>query len=229
MHRLNPFVFSGPESLFCSAEGEGASTGTATTTAPAAAPTAKPAVEEEPRYLSDRLERERRATLKKLGIELDRDEDLSTSIEKAKKKFDGWKEERNTLRERVKSLETEAQKTASDTAAVKVYAEAEMGSLTEAQREAVKKAAGESASEQLKTIGAWRAAGMLKTDAVVPPAAPAGQSKPVLPADTVPAASAPAAVTTSEVNHKETYASLRKNNPFAAARYAAEHPEAYES
>lgn len=183
-------------------------------TAPAAKAETK--AEGEPSWLNERLERERRTLLKKVGFESVEEAQASAAELKAKR------ESEKTASDKAAEATLRASAAESSTAAlreaVSEFASRQMVGLTAEQKAAVTTIAGEDPALQLKAIAAltptWAAA--------IAPAAttPAASAKAV---DTAPAANAPAPITTSETNHKAQYESLRKSNPFAAAAYGLAH------
>jgi hypothetical protein len=81
-----------------------------------------------------------------------------------------------------------------------------MATLTEAQRSAVIAAAGDSPAAQLRVVTALRPTWVAAA-----------------PASTTSAAPAPAAVTTTNPNHRQIYEDMKKQNPFAASHYLLKH------
>jgi len=187
--------------------------------APAAAAPAAPQGEpsEKPSWLDARLERERRAVLKDLGIESV--DDAKKSLAELHAKREAEKSAAQKAAELEASLKAEKAKGDEMAKAIGAFAKAKMAGLTDAQRAAVTAVAGEDATKQLATIEAlaptWAAPA---ASAATAPAAPAA---PARPADTAPAPSAPSdGVGASPPDPKAVYAELKKTNPVIAARYA---------
>ena len=123
-------------------------------------------------------------------------------------------------------------------AVVALHAGALMAGLTADQQTAVKKFAGEDPAKQMEVIQTfqttWAATPLVSPG--TPPPAPAPAPVPVPPgptpviagATTAPPPSAPAGgAPPPAVDHRNVYASLGQQNPFAAAEYGAQHPEIY--
>ena len=158
---------------------------------PAAAPSAaasEATSAADPLFIRDRLERDRRATLKKLGIKVGKEENVDAVIAEAVKKRDLTKQERKDLRARNAELEGQIASSGTANAALGVYAEAALSELTETQRESVKKIAGADPQKLLETISLLKMTGQVAAPAAaaLPPPAAAP------PANTAPPAGAPA-------------------------------------
>jgi hypothetical protein len=185
----------------------------ATKTAPATAAATPPAGEpnEKPTWLDARLERERRAVLKELGIE--NLEDGKKAIGEAQAKREAEKTATQKAAELGESLKTTKAEKEEMAAALGTYAKAQMKGLSDEQRAAVTAIAGDDAAKQLKAIEAlaptWKSA-------------PTTETKTTKPADTALAATAPKETTTntSPPDPKAIYAELKKTNFVIAARYA---------
>jgi hypothetical protein len=199
--------------------------------APAAVdPSAKPP------WLDERLERERRATqekiLKDLGVE---DVDAAKkAIADAKAKADAEKSAAEKAAEYKTKLDAESRRAAEYEATLKEHAARMLVGLTDEQKAAVSKLAGDDPLKQLQTIQAlaptWakREAEGAAAAAAAAAAKAAANAATVPPHTTAPPATAPSGTQqTSPPNHREVYEALRKTNPFAASQYATEHPEAY--
>lgn len=192
----------------------------------------------EPHWLKPRLERETRAArealLKQMGV--GSIEDAMKVFDELRKRDDANKSADVKAAELAKDLDAEraAAKRLADTLAE--HAGRQMLALTTEQQRAVKAIAGDDAAAQLRAIDAlqptWAAVATAAAAAVTttPATAPAvtTTAKPP-PATTAPAAGAPNGATTTTPDHRAQYAELKSKNPFAAAKFGAEHPEVYES
>lgn len=210
-------------------EGTGTSTNQPATPPPVTTPEPKESDVENKSWFTARLERERRVTLERAGFKSE--DDAKAAAELAKK----YADEQKTLSQKHAEAEARATEAASKHAAaqavIKEHAERQLVGLTEEQRAAVKAIAGDDAALTLRTISSmlptWAKieADKAAADAAAK-AAEAAKAKPT--GDTVPAPGAPPGVTPqSPPNHRAIYADLKNKNPFAAARYAEEHPEVY--
>lgn len=176
---------------------------------PAEAPTSTPApvVEQpkDPNWLPARLERERKAMLRDLGVEDVKD--AKAALEELRKRQDAEKSENERLRAENERYRAEAAKAAEYHAALKLKAETELKSLTDDQREAVLSLTGDDPAKTLTAIEKLR--GAFKAPVAAPP-----------PATTAPPASAPKAATSSEgESYSATYDRLQKENPAMAAAF----------
>jgi hypothetical protein len=178
---------------------------------------APPAVqpEGEPKWLPERLDRERRAALKAAGFE------NVDEAKAAKAELDAKRNAQKTAEQKAAEtqakLDAEAQRAASLLGVVGEWAGRQMLGLTAEQQTAVKAIAGDDPAAQLKAITAlqptWN-----RADPTPPVAAP-----PATLATTVPTVGAPTPATVSEPNHKAQYEALKAVNPFAAAQYMTAH------
>lgn len=210
---------------------EGATATPAAAAAPAqAAPAAKveptkPASgTDEPHWLKPRLEQAKASVLRELGV--DDVEAAKKALADAKAKADAEKTAAEKAAEYKAKLDTEAAEKARLAATVAEHAARMLMGLTAEQQKAVKDIAGDDAAAQLRAIGALQptwAAQRATQAAEAAAAAPAA----VAPATTSPAPSAPNGAVTSPPDHRAIYVELRRSNPFAAAAYAEQHPEAY--
>lgn len=191
--------------------------------APVAAPSA-PASNEDPHWLKPRLEQAKASVLRELGV--DDVEAAKKALADAKAKADAEKTAAEKAAEYKAKLDTEAAEKARLAATVAEHAARMLMGLTAEQQKAVKDIAGDDAAAQLRAIGALQptwAAQRATQAAEAAAAAPAA----VAPATTSPAPSAPNGAVTSPPDHRAIYVELRRSNPFAAAAYAEQHPEAY--
>jgi hypothetical protein len=174
--------------------------------------------EPKPSWLDSRLERERKSVresvLKELGI--DSIDAAKQAIAEARAKAEAEKSAEEKRIEAERNLAEARKREEALLRSVTAHAEAEMKKLSEAQQAAVKAVAGDDPAKQLETIAA-----LAPTWAV-------NVSAPARVPDTAPAPNAPAPSSTPTINHRATYLELKKTNPILAARYAANHPEAYE-
>lgn len=196
------------------------STQAAPPTAPA--PTAPRADDQNPPWLADRLERERKAMLKTLGVESE--DDAKKALADFKAKQDAEKTEAQRNAEKLSELDRTKARASELEATVKGRATRELAGLTEAQRVAVIAIAGDDPAAQLKTIDAlastWAAPATTATapaTTTTPPAtAPAS-------ATTAPPRSAPPDTTQTQASPKETYQRLKATNPVQAAAFLKQH------
>lgn len=194
-----------------------------------AAPTTAAEATVDQNWLKERLARERRAGIKAAGFE---------SEEEAR----AAAEERRAAAEAKKTAETKAAEAAelnrqlkaradSVTALLDEQAKDAFAALTDAQKAAVRLQAADDApaEDRIKAIRVVRA--LAATLSSPPSATPApATTTPAPPAtDTAPGRTAPSGGTGSPPNHRAQYEQLSKSNPFEAAKYASEHPEAYKN
>lgn len=174
----------------------------------------------DPHWLPERLDRERRAMLRELGIE--NVADAKTALADLKKRRDEEKTAGERAAEALQRAGIAEQNTNALKAAVGEFAARQMIGLTPEQKSAVTSIAGDDPALQLKAIAA-----LMPTWATPPPAVstPSGTTTPpATSTDTAPGPNAPPAVIESPTNHRANYEALRKTNPFAAAAYAVAHP-----
>lgn len=180
------------------------------------APPAAKEGENEPMFLKDRLDRERRAILKDLGIKLKRGEDPQERIEAYAQELETDRTASKALRDKIADYENKLSQLAASTAAVKVFADTEFAALTDAQKAIVIASAGDDPNERLKTIAIMKA---MKPEPAVTPEAP----KPPIPApaQTAPAVGGPTpgAAPGQVVDVKTEHARLKESNPLVAASY----------
>lgn len=189
----------------------------------------------QPGWMDKRLERDRRKLYKDItGEKVPKDKTVAEFVAE-KKAADaaakaGKKAEREADKKKLAELEAALATSTETKAAIRVYAEAELSKLTDRQREAVKAAAGDSPAEQLKTISAWRIAGLL-VDAPAQQAATTQQTtvKPAQQlANTAPATAPAPATTTTEMPLKERWKSViaipdKTQREAAKLRFVAEY------
>ncbi len=189
--------------------------------APATLPTVQAPQDgvQEPTWFKPRLEQAKRALLTTLGV---KDEaEAKALIDRSKAIDDANKTELQKAKELADSLKAKADKADAYELTIKSRVEVELATLTEPQRAAVAKLAGDDPAKTLSAIDTlkptWAAAAVpvTPTPATPAPVAPA----PVPPATTSPPPNAPGGVTTSPPDRKAEYASLKKSNPIAAAHY----------
>jgi len=188
--------------------------------APVADPPAKPA-DAEPPWLAGRLERERRATLKAIGIDPDNADDAKAALEAHRAATEAQKSEVQKLTEANAALQLRAKRAEELEGAVATSAEAALATLTDQQREAVKALAGDDVAKVSNAIAVlaptWAAA---PANPAQPPAAPA--AKP--PADTAPGRTAPSDTTAGDPPDLHAqYVALKSTDPFAASRLMRKH------
>lgn len=160
-----------------------------------------------------------RAVFEELGLTRD---EIAALREEKRQREDAQKTLEQRVAERDAELKAAQQERDSYLATIKDRAGTEMELLTEQQREAVKKLAGERPAEQLKAIDAlwptWKQAATAQAEP-----RPAASQEPPPQAQTSPAPSAPGGgAPPGEVDHRAKYEDLEKN-PFLRARYGALH------
>lgn len=186
--------------------------------APAPQPAAPPAPGAEPAWLADRLDRERRAVLKALGVE--KVDDAKAALDAYKQAQDAAKTEAEKTAERIAAL-TRASARADELEEIaKSRVAYELGRLTPEQQAAVSAIAGTDAAAQLKAITAltptWAAS-------APPAAAPPAAAPPPATSAPPPVAPPPAGQQVSGVDHKAEYQRLKATNPIAAGAYLNAH------
>ena len=153
----------------------------------AVAPQGKAAAsEEDPSYLAGRLERERVATLKKLGVKAPKGVSAEQAIADEKNKREKRKERTRIAESERDTFKAKAEAADGQLAVLKTYADIELGALDEAQRTLVKQIAGEDPAEQLRQIATMRSMRASMTpapaakaeDAAAPPIQPAASTAP---------------------------------------------------
>lgn len=189
---------------------------------------------DEPNWFKPRVEQAKRSganeVLKNLGVK-DADE-AKALIDAAKATADAAKTELQKAQEKGKSAETLAARVVDLEKTIKARADIELGQLTETQRAAVAKLAGDDPAKTLEAIDTlkptWPTAATLvtPTPATVTPAVPAptpaatASAPTSAPATTTPAPTAPGgAPNTSPPDRKAEYAAMKAKNPHAAALY----------
>jgi hypothetical protein len=205
--------------------GTPAAAATPPVTPPAAQPpVAAPATDlNNPPWLAERLERERRAALADLGIT--DPAKAKKLLEDAAKAEDEKKTQGERLGETSKALETERARAQRYEAVIKERAASEIGILTPEQQAAVRKIAPDTdPAAQLSAITAlaptWRAAAP-----AVPPAAAASVVTPPAPpaSGTAPPNGPPQGGSVSTPDRKAEYIALKAKNPHAAALFLNQH------
>lgn len=207
----------------------------ATTVAPAAQTTAQSTVNPSPKaeadpgdgsmpaWVAKRLEQKERAVWREAGF---------ANAEEAK----ATKAERDALKEATKSAEqkaadrvTELEKAAAERDELKKdladYAEAALAKLPEDERAFILEAAPRSPAKQLRLVEkyvAMQAKKAANSAAAATTTEPAKQPRPA-PASTTAAGNAPAAASTSPVNHRAEYERLKSTNEWAAMKYLRLH------
>jgi hypothetical protein len=151
------------------------------------------------------------ALLKSLGVT---DEGaLKTAVEQYRKLEDEKRSDLEKRDARIKDLEPKAQRADALEQVVKRQVDVGLAGLSEAQREGVKRLAGDDPLRQLEAIEVFRNA--------LPPAPLAPPALPIPPAanTAAPPAPPPAGTSTPHVDHLATYQALQKSNPMRAAHY----------
>lgn len=227
-----------PEGTDAPAGGTPAIPAAATPTAPAAAVTPAAPTAGEPEWLNGRIAQAKKSAeadlLKSLGFA--NADEAKKAGEAARKASEAEKTGAEKAAEFKTKLEAETaeKKRLADTVAE--HAARMLMVLTPEQQKAVKDIAGDDSAAQLRAIGAlqptWvkaRDEAAAATAAATKAAATAAGTTTTPAATTSPAPTAPAGTTTSPPNHRAAYQAMRSANPFAAAQYADEHPEAYDT
>lgn len=183
---------------------------------PAAAPSqsAKTSSDsEKPHWLDARLERERKAVLRDLGVE--DVEAAKAALAELAAKREGEKSAAQRAAELDAALKAERETVGAMRDALNAFASGAMAALSEAQRAAVTAVAGDDPAKQVRTIEAMRPTWAASA------AAPEAPAPPSPPADTAPARGAPSdGGGVSPPDTRAVYDELRKTNPIIAARYA---------
>lgn len=202
--------------------------------APAPAPSNGPKVGDLPdEALAKRLERERetaqRDLLKQLGVT-----DVKGAAEamaELKRRQDAERSELDRVKAEADALRAKAARADQQEPVIKARADAEMASLTEAQRAAVVRLAGDDPARTLSTITELRVGGLLPAVGASATTTTAEPPKPVpAPASTAaPAPPAPQPNPAPTPNHLATYQDLEKRNPVAAAHYYLAHASAIQA
>lgn len=174
---------------------------------------------ENPAWLGQRLEAERKKMLKELGV--DSEGDAREIVKLAREKLEAEKSEIQKLTEKIAAAETKAERAERLELAVAAIAGQQMAELTEAQQAAVKAVAGEDPARQVSMIEAFRAT--WKTDAA--PSAGATAQPPATDGNnqstnTAPPRGAPNdSGGDSQPDYKAQHATLKGQNPFLAAGF----------
>jgi len=175
---------------------------------PAAAPANEP--KEEPAWLKDRLERQERSLLKKLGF--DDVDGGKKAVDELKKRRDSEKTETERLKDENKALKKDADEATELRTALEGHATVALAALTDDQRAVVQQIAGDSPAKQLKTIETlkptWSTQGT--------PSAPAAASPPATTTQTAPA---PAGAAPPSENLLAQYEDLQEKNPLRASHF----------
>lgn len=168
--------------------------------------------EQNPQWLGARLDRERKAVLKQLGVE--NVEDAKAAIEELRKRRDSEKSESEKLRAELDAATKLAIRAKELEGVIAGQASAAVAALTDAQREAVLKLSGDDPSAVLRAIEALR-----PTWAAAAPAAPPSAPVKQAPLSTSAATPSPAPSASEAENHKATYERLLKQDPQLAGKY----------
>lgn len=191
---------------------------------PEPAPVAETKSEEpngsDPRWLPERLERERRKILRELGAE--NVSDVKAALGELKDRQNQEKTELERLQARNTELETAATQRDDLVAMVARQSDVELAALTEGHRAAVMAVAGDDPQKRLAAI---RALQPTWTTEQKPGAV--SVAAPVATAPTSPAPSA--ASSAASTNHLATLEDLEQTNPVMAAQYRLRHWKAIET
>jgi hypothetical protein len=206
-----------------------------TAPAPVAAPvvaTPAPAPAEpqaDPAWLNPRLEQAKRAERDRILAELGVKDPAQAKaiLDAAKAAEEAQKTELQKAREEAASLKARAERATVLEQTIKGRADAELASLTDAQRAAVAAVAGDDSARVLSTIDALKPTWAVAAPVVAP--APAAQPAPAAPvaappvstspAPTAPSGNAPA----SPPDRKAEYLALKAKNPIKAALFLNQH------
>lgn len=186
-----------------------AATDTSTQSTPAQ-PAAQPAQqsEQEPAWLSSRLERERKSMLKQLGVE--NVEDARVAIDELKKRRASEQTEQDRLKAENAELAAKAKRLVDLESVIAAKATYELSQLTAEQKSAVEDIAGSDAAAQLRAVEKLRPTWVKPSATAAPLPAPASTST---------TATAPAPTASQSENHLATWETLQKKNPVSAAAY----------
>lgn len=163
--------------------------------------------------MKERLDRERRAVLKDLGIKVKKDEDPASKIEEYKASKEERRKQREAQAKELDEAKKSLERLSASEVAVKIYADAEFAALSAEQQAIVTTAAGDNHAERLRTIAIMKAS--------APKDAPKAPPAPIpAPAQTAPtSAPAPAATPSTPVDVKAEYQRLQGVNPYLAAGF----------
>lgn len=198
-------------------------TGTTGATATAGA-TAGTVPEQDPEWFKNRLGQAKKTAEKELlkSFGFEKPEDAKAALDRLKA-LDAEKltaEERNAAK--LKELEPQAARAATLETTLKGYAEKEFGELSDEQKAAVTRLAGEDPAKVLDTIATLRPTWAAKAAAAA--GATGAASTETQGASTTSAGKQPAGTsTTSGVDHKAEYQRLKTTNPILAAEYRQAH------
>jgi len=168
----------------------------------------------DPRWLPERLERERRKILRELGAE--NVSDVKAALGELKERQNQEKTELERLQTRNTELESAEAQRDGLVAMVAQQAEAEMSSLADEHRAVVVAVAGDDPQKRLAAIRVLRPTwAMGQNPTAVPIAAPVATA----PTSAAPSAASAAAST----NHLATLEDLEQTNPVMAAQYKLLH------
>jgi hypothetical protein len=184
----------------------------------------------DPAWLAPRLESAKLAVLRAAGFETEAEAKAAADAIKAQR--DSQKTIETQLAEA--KLHSDKLKGRADaiTALLTEQVTENFGALTEAQKTAVRLQAADDApaEDRLRAIRQVKAMAAALAGTAPPPAAvvpaPAAAAP---PANTAPGRTAPAGGDTSQPNHRAVYEDMSKSNPFAAAQYATQNPDAYKT
>jgi hypothetical protein len=174
--------------------------------------------DKEPAWLPERLARERTAgikdALKTLGVEDIKDAKAALDAHKASE--EAKKTETEKLRAERDALSPKAKRVTELEAIISERATLEVAALTDAQKAAVARIAGDDPGAQLRAIDALKPT--WATTPVAPSAAPIPK-----PATTSPTAAAPAPTAAPTDNKLATWEAIKATNPMMAASFFLQH------
>jgi hypothetical protein len=191
---------------------------TATATAPVAPAKAD---DKNPAWLPERIEQAKRSamaeTLKALGVA--DVESAKVAIAKARELEEASKSEIQKLADRLASVEPQATRARDLEERLSRFADAELSKLSENQRAAVMRIAGDDKARALDTIEAlrptWSSQSQSAPSAPLPAPASTAQQAPPTPAKP-----------SNGIDHRATYEALKAQNPVMAAAYRQQHQHA---
>ena len=202
-----------------------------TTATPAAAPPAAAAAKtetpkEEPMWLGERISRAQKQLLREAGVKVGKNDNPADVIKAIRDKSSSRKEQLVAALKANADLSEQNLVLQSKAAVVDVAAKAELETLDEKTRAAIKVVAGEDPQKILETISLFKMTGRTASAEPAKAAEPAAtQAPPVVqaPASTSPVTTTPAPASPSDVDVKQQYANI--SNPYARAAFILSHPE----
>lgn len=186
----------------------------------------------DPLWLGDRINRAQKAALREAGIKVGKNEDPKKVLKDINEKSASRKERLSAANKTIAERDVEIASLRLKAAVVDVAAKAELETLDEKTRAAIKVVAGDDAQKILETISLFKMTGRTASAEATPAAAtpaaataPAAAATPVVapPASTSPNSPAPTPSPLSEVDTRQQYANIQ--NPYVRAAFILNHPE----